>query len=181
MNDQTRQQQIHSITGQWARTVVINTTREIGDPLVTRPIYPGAGTTWEFAEPATGIAVARSLELAARKKARDYIRQAREDGLTWGEIGAALGITVGGHDADHGLATAAFEYAAGPSDSHWNRTYGPSVNWTCPACGSRITDRGPEAGSPHDCEEGHATGCTRLAATVAAWEAPWAEEETSDD
>ena len=32
---------------------------------------------------------------------------------------------------------------------------------------------GTDAGHPEDCEQGHARGCPRLAATVTAWDASW--------
>jgi hypothetical protein len=91
-------------------------------------------------------------------------------------IGAALGLPSGGDvGAGETIAEAAFRYAAGSADSHWNRTYGPSVTWRCPACGGLVSDRGPVSG-PRDDEPGHTDGCQRLAAAVAAWEASWSDE-----
>ena len=90
-------------------------------------------------------------------------------------IGAALGLPSGGDvGAGETIAEAAFGYAAGPPGSHWNRTYGPSVTWRCLACSGLVSDRGPVSG-PRDDEPGHAAGCQRLAAAVAAWDASWAE------
>jgi hypothetical protein len=153
--------------------------RDTGGQFVNRPMFSDKpdGPATRDAEPLAGLRAARAAELAARRLARQYIRAAREEGCTWREIGAALGLAVGGDDgAGETIAEAAFSYAAGPPDSHWNRTYGPSVTWRCPACGGLVSDRGPVS-APCDDEPGHTGGCERLAATIAAWEASWADEE----
>jgi len=150
-----------------------------GGQIVTRPIVSTEpdGPATRDAEPLAGLAAARAAELAARGLARRYVRAAREDGHSWTVIGAALRLPSGG-DAGAGetIAEAAFRYAAGPPGSHWNRTYGPSVIWRCPACGGLVSDRGPVSG-PRGDEPGHAAGCQRLAAAAAAWEASWPGEE----
>ncbi len=149
--------------------------RDTGGRFVARPMFSGEpdGPATCDAEPLAGLRAVRAAELAARALAHRYVRAAREDGHTWGEIGTALGLVAGGDDgAGDTVAEAAFSYAAGPSDSHWNRTYGPSVTWRCPACGGLVSDRGPVSG-PREDEPGHADGCERLAA--AAWDASWAE------
>jgi hypothetical protein len=150
-----------------------------GGHIVTRPIVSSEpdGPATRDAEPLAGLGAARAAELAARGLARRYVRAAREDGHSWTVIGAVLGLPSGG-DAGAGetIAEAAFRYAAGPPNSHWNQTYGPSVTWRCPACGGLVSDRGPASG-PRDDEPGHNAGCQRLATAVAAWEASWADEE----
>jgi hypothetical protein len=150
-----------------------------GGQIVTRPIVSSEpdGPATRDAEPLAGLGAARAAELAARGLARRYVRAAREDGHSWTLIGAALRLPSGG-DAGAGetIAEAAFCYAAGPPNSHWNQTYGPSVTWRCPACGGLVSDRGPVSG-PRDDEPGHAAGCQGLATAVAAWEASWADEE----
>jgi len=150
-----------------------------GGHIVTRPIVSTEpdGPATRDAEPLAGLGAARAAELAARGLARRYVRAAREDGHPWAVIGAALRLPSGG-DAGAGetIAEAAYRCAAGPRNSHWNRTYGPSVTWRCPACGGLVSDRGPVSG-PRDDEPGHNAGCQRLAAAVAAWEASWAGEE----
>ena len=153
--------------------------RDTGGQFVTRPIFSGEpdGPAARDAEPLAGMSAARAAELAARGLARRFVRAAREDGHTWAEIGAMLGLTAGGDDgAGETIAEAAFSYAAGPPDSHWNRTYGPSVTWRCPACDGLVSDRGPVSG-PRDDEPGHTRGCQRLAAAAAAWEASWADPD----
>ena len=56
--------------------------------------------------------------------------------------------------------------------------YGPSFAWTCGSCDGLISDRGLCNG-PADDERGHADGCTRLAATIAAWDAESAALDTA--
>jgi hypothetical protein len=165
------------LAGREVLAAVQRIVRDTGGQFVTRPMFSGEpdGPTTRDAEPLAGLRAARAAELAARGLARGYVRAAREDGHTWAEIGAALGLVVGGDDgAGDSIAGAAFRYAAGPPDSHRNRTYGPSVTWRCPACGGLVSDRGPVSG-PRDDEPGHAGGCGRLAAAVVAWDASWAE------
>jgi hypothetical protein len=150
-----------------------------GGHIVTRPIVSSEpdGPATRDAEPLAGLGAARAAELAARGLGRRYVRAAREDGHSWTVIGAALRLPSGGDvGAGETIAEAAFRYAAGPPDSHWNRTYGPSVTWRCPACRGLVRDRGPVSG-PRDDEPGHAGPCQRLTAAVAAGEASWAELE----
>ena len=69
-------------------------------------------------------------------------------------------------------AEAAYDQVAG-EPSFRTRSFA----WTCPACHGTVIDRGPEAGRPQDCEEGHADGCPRLAAAITAWDASWNTED----
>jgi hypothetical protein len=167
MTDNTTEtrEQLASVARTQAGRAVVNVIQQTGGPLAR-----------DGDAPAGGLAAARAVELAARRLVCDYIRAAREAGQGWQEIGTALGLTAGGDGAGDTIAEAAFSYAAGPSDSHWNRTYGPSVIWRCPACSGLISDHGPVSG-PRDDEPGHADGCERLAATLAAWDAQWNEED----
>ena len=176
---QTPREGLHDRSRQEVLAAVQRIVRDTGGQLVTRPIVSSEpdGPTTRDAEPLAGLCTARAAELAARGLARRYVRAAREDGHSWTVIGAALRLTSGGYvGAGETIAGAAFRYAAGSADSHWNRTYSPSVTWRGPACGGLVSDRGPVSG-PHDDEPGHNAGCQRLAAAVAAWEASWADEE----
>src|SRR5215472_7220666 len=176
---QTPREGLHDRSRQEVLAAVQRIVRDTGGPFVTRPLVSGEpdGPSTRDAEPLAGLRTARAAELAARGLARRYVRAAREDGHSWAVIGAALGLPSGGDvGAGETIAEAAFRYAAGPADSHWNRTYGPSVTWRCPACGGLISDRGPVSG-PYDDEPGHNAACQRLAAAVAAWETSWAGEE----
>jgi hypothetical protein len=123
-------------------------------------------------EPLTGARAARDIELAARHDARQYIRQAREAGHSWHQIGHTLGITPNA-DADQAgltVAEAAYTYAAGSPYTDTAVRYGRSFVWRCRSCDQAISDRGLLAG-PADDEVGHTGDCARLAAAVAEWDA----------
>ncbi len=165
--DQTPRQDLHDRSRQEVLAAVQRIVRGTGGQFVTRPLFSGEPGGRE-----TTTAAGRNRR--ARGLTRTYVRAAREDGHTWAQIGAALGLVVGGDDgAGETIAEAAFRYAAGPADSHWNRAYGPSVTWRCPACGGLVSDRGPVS-SPRDDEPGHNDGCQRLTAAVTTWDASWA-------
>jgi DNA-binding transcriptional MerR regulator len=159
------------------RSTTLNLARQAGTPIITRPITPGSGLTIQDLEPLTGVQAARELELASRYAAGDYIRQAREAGCTWHDIGTAMQLKPGqdAQQAGSTLADAAFTYAADP-DSHYARTYGPSITWTCTTCTRHITDQGPD-NHPADNERGHTPDCPRLQATIDAWNAECETDE----
>ena len=160
-----------------ARRAAFLIARAAGAQQFSRPLYPGAETDTVDVEPLPGARAARDLEYAARATARDYIRQAREAGQSWQQIGRALGLTPNG-DADQVGATvaeAAYTYAAGSPYSDTAVRYGRSFTWRCTSCDQAIGDRGLIAGPAED-EHGHAEGCIRLAAAVAEWNAGWEAE-----
>jgi hypothetical protein len=179
--------QAHTGTGQaherqaraarnFARQAVHGLARELGAQATSRPMFrhdPDSPAVRDY-DPAPGMRAARAVELAARRMTRDYVKVARQDGMSWHQIGAALGLTA---DTEHGstVADAAFALAAGDPGSYYARTYGRSFPWTCPACRGVVSDHGPVSG-PYDNEPGHRDGCQRLAAAVTAWEAQWAED-----
>ena len=138
--------------------------------MTARPMFrdhPGLDAAVTDAEPMIGLRVATMLKFAARQLTLEYARQARESGHDWLEIGAALGFE---RLAEPGIsvAAAAYDYATGTAA--FDRR---SFAWVCPACRGTIIDHGPEAGSPADCEEGHADGCRRLATAITAWDTSW--------
>jgi hypothetical protein len=150
---------------------------------ITRPNFPGSRMTVHDLEPLTGARAARDIELASRHAARRYIRQAREAGHSWDQIGHALGLTPGG-DADQArraVAEAAYTYATGSLDTDTDTDtdtaarYGRSFVWRCASCDQAISDHGL-IGGPHDNEIGHAGDCGRLATEVAEWDASWEAE-----
>lgn len=150
--------------------------RAAGGQFTDRPLVrsePDGGKVSE-PEPLAGITAAVAVEREARRLCLESVRYAREDGLAWREMGAALGFRVTAVDPDdHGagesLARLAYEYAV---PGHVAADY---FVWTCPACRKLIRDYGPELG-PHEAEQGHAGGCARFAATVAEWEGQWGDE-----
>jgi hypothetical protein len=155
-----------------ARRAAFRLARDAGAAIVTRPMYRSAAEpAVRDIEPLAGARAARDLELAASGTVRDYIRQAREAGHGWDQIGQALGQNPGRDARQEGatVADAAYTYAAGrpETEAPWRpRSFG----WTCRSCDQQITDRGLIQG-PTDDELGHADGCRRLAADIAAWDA----------
>ena len=153
-----------------ARAETFRLARDSGAGLVTRPMFsPDKEQTIRDVEPLAGARAARDLELAARGTARGYIRQAREAGHSWDEIGLALGVIPGGNAGQAGMtvAEAAYTYAAGCPDTQapWRPR---AFTWTCRSCDQAISDQGLIAG-PADDEHGHADNCSRLAAAIADW------------
>ena len=155
-----------------ARRAAIGIARDQGAQVISRPAYRGAQSSVQDVEPLAGLRAAREVELGARHAARGYIRDAREAGHTWQQIGTALDLIPGGEAGIDGgtAAEAAYSYAAGNPSPETAWGYGPSFAWTCGFCEGLISDRGLCNG-PADDERGHADGCARLAATIAAWDA----------
>jgi hypothetical protein len=153
--------------------------RDAGAQVIARPMFRGEQEpAVRDVEPLAGARAAADLEAAAKGTARDYIRQAREAGHGWEQIGQALGLAPGGGRDGATLGEAAYTYSTGQRDGEppWEpRSFG----WTCRSCDQHITDRGLVAG-PADDEPGHAGDCPRLTASIAewdtetaAWEAEW--------
>jgi hypothetical protein len=160
-----------------ARQAVIGLARCRGARFITREAHRGSDMTVHDLEPLDGARAARDIELGARHAARDYIRQAREAGHSWDQIGHALGVAPNA-DADQtglSVAEAAYTYAAGSPHTDSAIRYGRSFAWRCRSCDQAISDRGPIAG-PADDELGHTGDCPRLAAAVAEWDAGWEAE-----
>jgi hypothetical protein len=152
---------------------IVRMARAAGTPVHQRPVWPGAASTFRYADPAAGMRYARMLADAARRAERQYIKHGREDGMTWHQIGEALNLTHCAQERGAPVAEVAFEYAAGAEHAQpWETlTFG----WRCQSCCQYVSDRGPYNGHPADDEHGHTGGCARLAAAVAAWETSWAE------
>jgi hypothetical protein len=156
------------------RAAIQRLALDSGAPVIQRPLFAGSDITVRDVEPLAGARAARDIEHAAQRSARDYIRQARETGHSWHQIGTALGLKPGTDAQQTGdtPAEAAFTYAAGHPDTHYARTYGRSITWTCTTCDHTITDHGL-ANGPADDERGHTSNCQRLAATIADRNAEW--------
>jgi len=156
------------------RVAAFTISRDTGAAIITRPTFNGSDRTTRDIDPLAGMHAARELELASRESACRYIRQAREAGYSWHDIGTAMHLDPNGdpQQAGHTVAEAAYTYAAGSLDREFALRYGRSVTWTCHACDKAISDRGLCNG-PADDEHGHARDCPRLAATITAWDADW--------
>jgi len=150
-----------------ARSSIVRIAQEQGAQVRERPLWPGAQITMRYAEPLAGIRAATTLQHAAQRAARDYIRLAREDKASWQEIGDALGLAAEGEREGYDLAVAAYEHVVGKPDP-WHQ---PGFGWTCTGCGRSIFDRGPYDSHPEDNEHGHGEACPHMAALVAAWQA----------
>jgi hypothetical protein len=138
-----------------------------GAQVVRAPPWPGASFTEEQPEPGAGIRIALALERATRAGVRVYIQRAREPGMSWHEVGEALGVAEPARARGSSLGEAAWEYAA-----EWPEHLSgqPGVfQWVCHDCGEVVSDRGPGGRSPAEGEQGHAEGCHRLAAAIAEW------------
>ncbi len=146
-----------------AQTTVLRLAEAAGAGIRECPIMPGSVITTRLAEPLAGIRAARLVERSALRMIRDYIRYARQEGVSWPAIGEAVGI--GEHYGE--LASAAFQYAAGPATGLSR----PLFAFRCGACELIVTDYGPYESHPEDNEHGHAPDCPRMTAVVAAWQA----------
>jgi len=95
---------------------------------------PDLHMTTTDAEPMAGIQAVRQVQHAARRLTREYVRQAREDGHTWQEIGAALDLSASAAHRGVSLADAAYDDITGDPDGEHASRYGRTFIWTCPAC-----------------------------------------------
>ena len=147
-----------------AAVAVARIGRQLGAEVVPEGADPA-----QLLAPAAALRVARQVELAARHEVGVHIRRAREDGLSWHEIGGLLSFGPLAAETGASVAGYAFDYIIGPrSASPW---FDPPVfTWTCSACGQTIRDRGPVLMPAAD-EQGHADGCGRLGAAMAEWQA----------
>jgi hypothetical protein len=155
---------------QHARQAILGTVRETGGRTVTRPVFrdhPGLDMTLTDAEAIAALQASAAIAHALRRITCEYVRRAREDGHSWTDVGTALGLDHAAGDS-RPAAEAAYDLVAGEPGFRAR-----SFAWICPACRATVIDRGPDAGHPGDCEEGHATGCPRLATTITAWDASW--------
>ncbi len=160
-----------------ARRAIIGLARDRGAEFITRQAYRGSDMAIRDLQPLAGARAARDVELGARHAAREYMRQAREAGHSWDQIGHALGMSPDAAADQAGLtaAEAAYSYAAGSSHTDTAVRYGRSFLWRCRSCDQAISDRGLIAG-PADDEPGHAEDCSRLAAAIAERDAGWEAE-----
>jgi len=147
-----------------AAAAVTRIGRQLGAEVVPEGADPA-----QLLAPAAALRVARQVELAAHAEVSMHIRRAREDGLSWHEIGGLLGFGPLAADASVPVADYTFDYLVGPRSARpW---FDPPVFlWTCPVCRQTVRGRGPVLMPAAD-EKGHADGCGRLAAAMAEWQA----------
>jgi hypothetical protein len=150
-----------------AQAAVLRVAQAGGAEIRERPAWPGAFSTTRYAEPLAGLRAAQVAKHSADRVAGDYVKRARDEGIGWRAIGDALGLAQDGQRTGYDLAVAAYEQVAGEPDGYRDRSF----YYTCAACEQGISDRGPYENHPEDNERGHAGGCARLTADVAAWQA----------
>jgi hypothetical protein len=110
-----------------------------GAQIFQAPPWPGASFTEEQPEPGAGIRIALAVERAARAGVRVYIARAREAGMSWHEVGGALGVAGLAQERGSSVAEAAWQYAAGRPAYLSGQ---PGVfRWVCPDCGEVVSDR----------------------------------------
>ncbi|MGH3155547.1 MAG: hypothetical protein ACRDNF_03060, partial [Streptosporangiaceae bacterium] len=165
MADQTKARR----DAEWAlRDIALRYVTATGGTVADRPISPvGNYGSHRAAEPLAGIRAAQVFKHAAARLDHEYLRYARQDGASWDDIGAALGMKfvpeTGRTAAEH-----AYEHAAG-EPAQWSDPR--SFYYDCGSCAQGVTDHGPYESHPHDRESGHADTCTRMTAEVDAWQA----------
>jgi hypothetical protein len=155
------------------RRAVLELVKRSGGTTIGRPRVrsdPSAGTRDE-PEPLAGILAAMAVQNEARRQMLESVRHAREDGLSWKQVGAALGYA---DDPGNAALDPPGERAYRHALPEYRGISPDSFPWECPSCGGQIRDCGPY-GTPAETERGHEAGCERLAAAVAAWDARWEE------
>jgi hypothetical protein len=153
---------------------VLRMARAVGAEIhQRRPFGPGSALTVDYADPAAGIRFAATLRDSAQQKIREYIKDARQEGLTWVQVGEALRLGPVAEERGAWIADVAFDYAADAEHARPFETL--SFPWRCPQCDGFVMDRGPSGAHPEDDEPGHKEGCARLAALVAEHDARWAD------
>jgi hypothetical protein len=143
-----------------------------------RPIRGIDGTATAFDHPVPadylqGMRTALQTARMAEGIARDWAREARGAGRSWSDVAEVLGrMLPDGEDP----AIEAFVWVAPTPSMRFDRV---TVGWRCSTCDQMITDHGPYESHPVDNESGHADGCARQAAEVAAWKirAGWDDDE----
>lgn len=133
--------------------------------LKTRPdIWPPIDTT--PSEPLKRLVAARELEHAAHAAQQAFIREARETGQSWYEIGQALDLLWQAVGSGESVSDEAYDYALRYERTTAIRT---PYTWTCQACQRVITDRGPWPFRPEQQEDGHAADCPRWTHRLEFW------------
>jgi hypothetical protein len=88
---------------------VLRLTYMTGAQMIEAPPWPGASFTEEQPEPGAGIRIALALKRSARAGVRVFIQRAREAGMSWAQVGEALGVAELARQRGSSLAEAAWE------------------------------------------------------------------------
>jgi hypothetical protein len=154
-------QQLQAVAGIKAAAAVRDMVEGFGGqtvlPVRTRSLtWPGVNGMEP--EPIACLEAARELERAAHAVQLGYIRQARQAGRNWHEIGGALDLHWAASANKESIVVEAYDYAL-----ELGRRPGlgrPPLTWTCLGCQETITDHGPYGDLPEQ-QEGHAADCPR--------------------
>jgi hypothetical protein len=137
-------------------------------------------------QPLAAVRAARTVRQEAAGLLGEHIDRARGAGHTWTDLAGALGLTKDAEREGIPDGEAAFCWATtgridGDRGPFWG--YEPRRSWRCASCEERVTDHGPFNGNPDDDETGHAPGCARHTADLAAWRTRhgWDDDEDADD
>jgi len=151
-----------------AQYAVIRLTEADGAQIWERSVWLGTSVTRRYAEPLADVRTAQVRPETVARVGREHAERARGDGITWEQIGEALGLDQGPYGTSgYDLGIAAFEHFTAEA----GHRYPASFHFGCASCGEYITDRGPFESHPEDNERGHAEGCVRMAADIVAWQA----------
>ena len=123
-------------------------------------------------DPLSGVRAAMLVHQVAAGQVRRWALAARGAGRSWDDVAAALDLP---RTDDTDTARSAGEVAWGwlvehrPPNPPGGRASGRCRRCGCASCRFRVRDIGPFASNPGDRETGHAPGCARHGAEVAAW------------
>lgn len=165
MPDQTEQEratQVRDLVGRAVKAAVPPAQ------IYQRKFQPDSDYGWPEPYPRAGLAAALEVARLAQRKAHEYAKELRAEGVTWKELVKLLDIPW---SPDYVQVERAYELVATDAGS----SYGGDLRlyWRCGGpggCGEHITDYGPYSGHPSDVENGHADGCRRKAAEVTRWD-----------
>ncbi|MCD2193590.1 hypothetical protein LQ327_09375 [Actinomycetospora endophytica] len=125
-------------------------------------------------DPLAGVRAARLARDVAAGQLREQALHARGAGHSWDDIADALELTDTSDDSERcgqQLGELAWEWLIEhrPPAPGGRRGMPGSAVWVCTACRARVRDTGPYACHPDDRESGHASGCPRHRAALAAY------------
>lgn len=155
------------------RALVRRVAETVHGATVTHQSVPGYRvlTDTVLDDPLAGVRAAALVQHVAAGQVREHADDARAAGRTWSDVADALGIADGQCPRGELAYLLLVEHQALPVDPPSFRR--SSTWWRCGTCGERVTDYGPFDPHPADREDGHATGCDRLAADLSAYAAGW--------
>jgi hypothetical protein len=157
--------------GSVRRAIQVAAREGFGAGVVERPI-PGVSTVHRDVEPLAGVRAAVLARDVAVRCVREYALAARADGRSWDDIAEALGVERGDGAVVRGERAYLHLIEDRPLYTEDPDPWPPAAlasHWRCASCDQYVTDKGPFDASPENNEQGHAQGCARHAAEMAAY------------